>query len=966
LPNDDPLSAVHVGRLPSISSASAAPAIDFNGPVEHSLRPFPAAWLDRSVFSVLCETAAAHADKVALDDGETCLTYRELRERVEALAAYLAAQVGRGAVVGIALPNGTLYPVAMLAVLAAGCTYVPLDLTFPEQRNAYILKHSAMKAIVVDASTREQVARMSAALPQVEIERVTPGSGPAPVSTPEDIALIIYTSGSTGNPKGVYFTQRDLLHHLLQRTNWSHMSANDRVLLLYAPTVSVAQQDIFSPLLAGATLYVVDIRRKGLKEVVEVMRRARITMYHSVPYLFRLLLELCHEDAPFASVRTVFLSSDRIFSSDVELFRRRFPARCCFGLAMGSSETFVYGHWFIPNDEPLEDALVPVGYALPDYQISVVDDAGAPVPRGELGELVIAGRYISLGYWNDAEQSRRAFSTSADDPAIRVYRTGDLGRMRADGLLELIGRIDRQIKIRGHRVEPAEVEATIRTNPVVGDVSVIAFGEGAAVELVAYIAAAPGATLSQAALSEWMTAHLSDAMRPRKLRFVPEIPMLGNFKHDIPRLRAMERERALAANVEGTKAPALPAAPAAPAAAKRSKRAEPPGVREAVRAAWTRVVGAKSFDADMTWAQAGGDSLQALNFVFALEAALHRPMPESTLSPALRPSDIIAKLQNGALDRHAPGTAGPPLFIFPGAIRNVISAANLTDELRAAGYDAQLLSYPPIDADHVGFVDFRSHLDYVLTQIRAVLADDAPVRVLGWSFGGFIAFEVACLLAAEGRKIEFVGVVDIGPYAVARDQAWFATESPLRRLARAVGKGRFVRLLNPHYLSSRLIEEQLRRRMFGLLHWEWRLVDAIGWPRARRKFAVNVTRFIRMRATRGLQISHFAGPVHLFRCRERTFLDAFGHNENPEADIDTPRDMSWGPYCTGVSIAEVPGNHNTPFEPKNLPESLRVILAALRGENEDAERTPATSAVTQAFRETLGSSAAKTARQLAG
>ncbi len=181
-----------------------------------------------------------------------------------------------------------------------------------------------------------------------------------------------------------------------------------------------------------------------------------------------------------------------------------------------------------------------------------------------------------------------------------------------------------------------------------------------------------------------------------------------------------------------------------------------------------------------------------------------------------------------------------------------------------------------------------------------------------------------------------------------------------------MAKGRFVRLLNPHYLSSRLIEEQLRRRMFGLLHWEWRLVDAIGWPRARRKFAVNVTRFIRMRATRGLQISHFAGPVHLFRCRERTFLDAFGHNENPEADIDTPRDMSWGPYCTRVSIAEVPGNHNTPFEPKNLPESLRVILAALRGENEDAGRPPATSAVTQAFRETLGSSAAKTAHQLAG
>ena len=172
LRNDEPVGAGRVGPLPSDSSAGATPAIDFNGPVDHPFRAFPADWLDHSVFSVLCETATIHADKVALDDGDTFLTYRELRERVEALAAHIAATVGRGAVVGVALPNGTSYPVAMLGVLAAGCAYVPLDLTFPEQRNAYILQHSDMKAIVVDASTRGTIARMNAALPQIELERV--------------------------------------------------------------------------------------------------------------------------------------------------------------------------------------------------------------------------------------------------------------------------------------------------------------------------------------------------------------------------------------------------------------------------------------------------------------------------------------------------------------------------------------------------------------------------------------------------------------------------------------------------------------------------------------------------------------------------------------------------------------------------------------------------------------------------
>ena len=459
--------------------------------------------------------------------------------------------------------------------------------------------------------------------------------------------------------------------------------------------------------------------------------------------------------------------------------------------------------------------------------------------------------------------------------------------------------------------------------------AVIACEDDAAVELVAYVAAAPGATLNEAALTNWMTARLSDAMRPRKLRFVPEIPMLGNFKHDIPRLRAMEREHALAASAK---------AATAPAAAADLSRAAGSAVREAVRAAWTRVLGAKSFDADLTWSQAGGDSLQALNFVFALEAALHRPMMENTLSPAMRPSDIIAKLQGSSTDQSAPDAHRPHLFLFPGVIRNVISIANFADELRAAGYDAHLLSYPPIDADHVRFVDFHSHLDYALAQMRAVMADDEPIRILGWSFGGLVAFEAACVLAREGRKVEFVGVVDIGPFVVSRDQSWFVSELPLQRFARSVSSGRIVRMLHPSNLSSRIIEEQLRRRMFGLLRLEWRLVDAIGWPRARRKFVVYVSRFIRMRSTRGLHMSHFPGPVHLFRCREQGDWDAFGHSENPEDNANIPADMNWGPYCTSVGVAEVPGNHNTPFNPENLPETLRVVLAALRGEAEDTTR----------------------------
>jgi hypothetical protein len=256
--------------------------VDLDGPTGAPFRPFPESWLGRPVFDILAETASIHADKTAIDDGYNFLTYGEVHRQARNLADRIARIAGRGAPVGIALPNGSTYPVAMLACLGAGCPYVPLDLSFPEARNTLILKNSGMKAVIVDEDTGDMLTRLHPDLPQLDY-------GPAPRETetalpgasPDDVAVIFYTSGSTGTPKGVYYVQRAVLHYAMLRTNTVHLSQDDRVLLVFAPMVVVAQQDIFGALLNGAQLFVVDVRRKELSEVVRLMRGGRITLYHS-------------------------------------------------------------------------------------------------------------------------------------------------------------------------------------------------------------------------------------------------------------------------------------------------------------------------------------------------------------------------------------------------------------------------------------------------------------------------------------------------------------------------------------------------------------------------------------------------------------------------------------------------------------------------------------------------------------
>ncbi|QLH37964.1 MAG: AMP-binding protein [Defluviicoccus sp.] len=468
---------------------------------------------------------------MAISDAELELSYANAAERVRRAAYAVLKNLGPGTEpVAIALDHGARFPLIMMAVLAAGRAYVPLDVDFPIERNAHILSHSGACALIADSKTTEHLRNR---LPD-NLQTLTPddlwsgrGEPTLPDILPDAVAYIIYTSGSTGAPKGIVQNQRNLLHDVMQYTQAIHVNFEDRMTLLYSPSVNGAIRDIYGSLLNGATLYAFSLKKLGVSALCAAFEAAGITIYHSVPTIFRQICTALQQGTVrLDQVRLAYLAGDRLDPDDVIAFRRNFPSDALILTGIGSTENAtLYRHWFIAKDTAIDGSKVPVGRALPDRHVRLIDDHGNEVRKGEVGEIEVTSRYMALGYHKRSD----GFGVSSDDPLARVFRTGDLGRLRPDGLLEFRGRKDDQIKLRGVRIEPAFVEAELRTlSEVVQGAIVVRRCGTVATALVAYWVANPGH--EQAQIRALLAERLPEVMVPSQAVRVPSLPLLDNFK----------------------------------------------------------------------------------------------------------------------------------------------------------------------------------------------------------------------------------------------------------------------------------------------------------------------------------------------------------------------------------------------------------------------------------------------------
>jgi amino acid adenylation domain-containing protein len=451
------------------------------------------------------------------------LTYRELAAAVDRLAGSLAGlALAPRSVVGVCLDRDCRLVVAVLAVLKAGHAYLPLDPDYPRDRNRYMLSDSGATAVLTLRRHLDLVA--GSPVPVIAIDDPLPSAvAPAPpaAADPEDLAYVLYTSGSTGLPKGVGITHRSAV--ALIRWAVTHFDAGELAGVLAATSLcfDLSAFELFAPLCTGGTVLLADT----LFHLDTLPARPVVTLVNTVPSL---LTQFLRDDALPATVRTVNLAGEALSAELVDaVFAAGTVSRVNNLYGPCEDTTYSTCAAVYPGDRPT------IGSPIAGTTAYLLDGSGRPVERGEAGELHLGGSGLSRGYLHRPALTAERFVPDpySPTPGARMYRTGDLARMGPAGQLEFIGRIDRQVKVNGIRIEPGEIEHRLRAEPGVLQAAVVVEATGRPDPLiVAYLVTRGRVDLD--GLTRRLAATLPRHLVPRRLRVVDALPSTPSGKVD--------------------------------------------------------------------------------------------------------------------------------------------------------------------------------------------------------------------------------------------------------------------------------------------------------------------------------------------------------------------------------------------------------------------------------------------------
>jgi len=438
----------------------------------------------RIVHSVFEEMVRRFPERLAIDEAGVVLTYAALNKGANALGAALRASgVGRQSVVGVALPASSDYVRSILGIAKAGGIFLPLNLDFPTRYLAQILDKARPGVLIAAREQEEQLRRLLQDFPGqlMVLDEVEEGdvADLDLISQPEDGNYIVFTSGSTGEPKAILGCQQSLSHFIHWEIAEFALGEGTRVSQLAPTTFDVSLRDIFAPLLAGGTLCIPKAGvRTNPRQLLDWLAAAQVTLMHCVPSVFRLLVAQLEsrEGDPLPQLRQVLLAGEPLYGSDVRRWRQRMGERVELVNLYGPSETTLAKVVNRLSNEPLEpNAIVPIGKPLPNTAVIILKTEQL-CSVGEIGEIHIKTPFMSKGYYRDEALTQQHFVQNPlnPEPGDLIYRTGDLGRYLPDRSIEILGRLDRQIKINGIRVELGEIERELRSHPLITQTTVVA------------------------------------------------------------------------------------------------------------------------------------------------------------------------------------------------------------------------------------------------------------------------------------------------------------------------------------------------------------------------------------------------------------------------------------------------------------------------------------------------------------
>jgi acyl-coenzyme A synthetase/AMP-(fatty) acid ligase/acyl carrier protein len=392
-----------------------------------------------------------------------------------------------------------------------------------------LVENTEPSVIVTDAQNRKLAAELAprdCRILNFESE-TTMGSveNPSIDIPPEQTAFLVYTSGTTGHPKGVMQTHRQNVREAAVHAEAMQYTENDRIPLLSMISTGQGAAGIWRALLSGAMLCPFPVKTRGVTGLAEWIVDYGLTVYVSSTSIFRALIKTIDDQLVFSNVRAVRLASEAVTADDFDGFRKHFPRTSIFVHMLASSETstIAWSRW--AQDDRIPDGVLPVGHFARDMDISLVGDGGQPVARGEVGEIVVKSRYVANGYWRDPDLTADRHSDDLDGRGTRLVRTGDLGRINADGLLEVHGRRDHRIKIRGNRVDLMDIDRSLQNLPGIDRAAVVAVRrENHEPLLVAFVVKTSDASWTAPRLRHAVRANLPLHMVPSRIVFLDSLP----------------------------------------------------------------------------------------------------------------------------------------------------------------------------------------------------------------------------------------------------------------------------------------------------------------------------------------------------------------------------------------------------------------------------------------------------------
>ena len=539
-------------------------------------------------------------EAIALRYHDSALTYNTLNQRANHLAHHLQRMgVCSETRVGLFLERSPDLLIALLAVLKAGGTYVPLDPAYPADRLAFILTDAQVTVLLTDAALENVLPFAGLVLPldQVWSDRSSRSPLPCP-TTPAQLAYILYTSGSTGKPKGVQITHRAVINFLYSMQQDLNLHPGDVLLSVTSLSFDIAVLELLLPLVAGATVEMVD-RATAVdgQQLTATLAQTQATFMQATPATWRLLLEAGWTGSPTFTM----LCGGEALTPD--LAAQLLPRGAALWNLYGPTETTIWSTRY--RLTTAADAAV-VGHPIANTQLYVLDEQQQQLPIGVVGELYIGGAGVARGYVgrDDLTAERFVPDRFSGIPGTRLYRTGDRVKYRADGCVEYVGRVDYQVKLRGFRIELGEIEAVLSQHPQVRQAVVLLSGEPHS-HLLAFVVP-NNSSISDSALREFLKAQLPEYMVPSEFRVLESFPMTPNRKIDRRALAALKPARS-----ELTESIVAPRDP----------------IESAIAEIWQQVLSVESVGIDVNFFEQGGHSLLATQVISRIRESFQVELP---------------------------------------------------------------------------------------------------------------------------------------------------------------------------------------------------------------------------------------------------------------------------------------------------------------------------------------------------